>query len=190
MNFIWSADLHLVTWFTIIGVILWVCSALYRWQSKAVSSSLSDHKVALSQLSRLAFEIADDLEDPVARESKQDAKTLKIMQAGYQAYKSIEGICVTFYKYEEVNRRKTILNPVHSFGERKPSGPFVSGTPRGDYALNFVRGPAESLFVPDRTLGGEDWEGSGDGYVTYISCPVSSTSGIFGMISIDATKCR
>lgn len=64
--------------------------------------------------------------------------------------------------------------------------PFVSGTPRGDSALEFIT-ELKPGFYPDLTAKQPDgYEGSMSDYETFVSVPIWSDQAVSGMVTIDA----
>jgi hypothetical protein len=69
-------------------------------------------------------------------------------------------------------------------GERP--GPFEASTPRGDAALEFLDGRRPAFYPnldDERPLG---FEGTMSGYKTFISVPIWTANGVYGMVSLDA----
>lgn len=72
-----------------------------------------------------------------------------------------------------------------SVGHRKPPTPFEPGTDRGEKALAVLH-RGESLFVDDISKAPELWAGSGDGYNTFITTPITSRTDAYGLLTVDA----
>ena len=71
-------------------------------------------------------------------------------------------------------------------GERP--GPFEAGTPRGDAALEFLDGKRPAFYPnleDEKPLG---FEGTMSGYKTFISVPIWTANGVYGMVSLDAPR--
>lgn len=66
--------------------------------------------------------------------------------------------------------------------------PFEAGTPRGDGALDFIKG-LETAFYPDLAAEKPDgYNGTATGYNTFISVPIFTENGVYGMVTLDALK--
>ncbi|MFS0852554.1 hypothetical protein [Microbacterium sp. 179-I 3D4 NHS] len=65
--------------------------------------------------------------------------------------------------------------------------PFILGTDRGDKAFETLR-VGKSLFVDDISKAPDDWAGSGDGYNTFITTPITSATVGFGLLTVDAPE--
>ena len=71
-------------------------------------------------------------------------------------------------------------------GERPRT--FEAGTPRGDAALDFISAKQKS-FYPDLTKKKPaGYDGTMSGYETYISVPIWTDTGVYGMVTLDAPK--
>jgi hypothetical protein len=71
-------------------------------------------------------------------------------------------------------------------GERP--GPFIAGTARGDAALSFIDKKAVGFYpdLPRKRPSGYD--GTMSGYETFISVPIWTDTGVYGMVTLDAPK--
>jgi hypothetical protein len=66
--------------------------------------------------------------------------------------------------------------------------PFMSGTERGDAALEFIT-RLEPVMYPDLTTHKPDgYEGSMADYETFISVPIWSDQSVYGMVTVDAPQ--
>lgn len=89
----------------------------------------------------------------------------------------------------ELNNEQDQLTPLKHAGERKPTGEFTLADERGRAAIDFVLSDDGAELISDvHKNRREGWNGSGNGYRTYIAAPIVSKSGFHGMITIDAPK--
>lgn len=74
----------------------------------------------------------------------------------------------------------------HSGRGERPR-PFIAGTARGDAALNFLDGRRHAFFE-DLNSGTmpDGYDGTMSGYKTFISVPIWTESGVYGMVTLDA----
>ncbi|WP_375237264.1 GAF domain-containing protein [Microbacterium schleiferi] len=75
----------------------------------------------------------------------------------------------------------------HSGRGERPR-PFVQGTPRGDAALSFIEKKAVGFYPDLQKKRPAGYDGTMSGYNTYISVPVWTESGSYGMVTLDAPK--
>lgn len=109
-------------------------------------------------------------------------------------YEKAAGTCTLHFK-ERDNVRSCVfilsddlteITPVAHTGRRDRPGPFKSGTSRGDKAFEVLtaRRPVRVDDLSDRTL--PAWAGTGDGYNTFITCPIFDSTGAYGLLTVDA----
>ncbi|OWY79190.1 hypothetical protein B9C99_24025 [Rhodococcus sp. BUPNP1] len=67
---------------------------------------------------------------------------------------------------------------------------FERGSARGDKAFKVLEMAGPYRFAADLDQVGqqEEWEGSGDGYRTFITAPIRSLEKGFGLLTIDAPR--
>lgn len=104
-----------------------------------------------------------------------------------EAFLSVTGVRVAVFEVSEDQRRMTCTV---SRGRGTKPKPFFKGTPRGDKAFDLLTNPEKlHLFVSDIAEADPgEWEGSGNGYSTFISAPIRTQTHAFGMLTIDAPK--
>jgi len=94
-----------------------------------------------------------------------------------------EGVRANVFTLKENPDRMEWLAHV---GRGETPRPFISGTPRGDSAMEFIT-ELKPVFYPDLTAKQpEGYEGSMSDYETFISVPVWSDQKVYGMVSIDS----
>jgi hypothetical protein len=186
-SFLWDeklADLRL--WF-VISLIAWILlSATRRWWDALAAWGEVNSSLLISLFGDSARFAADSMGEPKAiRQSRRDELAGKI--AGYlvRSYPKLKDVRVIVY---EMSDDSTELIPLRWEGRRPPSGPFVKGDgARGDKAIAFVTNNSPSKLVENTKKADPGWQGSGDGYKSYISAPIVSTRGYHGMLTIDAS---
>jgi hypothetical protein len=81
------------------------------------------------------------------------------------------------------------MKPIGFKGRGKRPRPFKAGTPRGDAAIEFAFESQPGRIWPDLTTGGpEGFVGSASDYKTFVSIPIWTETGAYGMVSLDAPK--
>jgi GAF domain-containing protein len=101
-------------------------------------------------------------------------------------HRDVDGVRAVIY---ETNQTGDGLDVVKwsKLGHRLAPNPFVPGTDRCAKAMELLRSGAGSLFVDDiRSAPADRWAGSGTGYNTFISCPITSPSEAYGLLTVDA----
>jgi hypothetical protein len=187
-DFLWDGKLlDAWIWFGV-AVVAWVTLSLTRrWWNPFVSRGGAELQVLLKVLGKSARFVADSHSHArVARQHRNDELAGNI--AGYltKAYPKIKDVRSVVYK---MNQDGTQLVPHRWDGAREPSGPFIKGDGgRGDMAFEFVRSARGAKLVEDTKKADSGWQGSGEGYRSYISAPIVSTSGHHGMLTIDAQE--
>lgn len=101
-----------------------------------------------------------------------------------RAFHDVKGLRVVVFQVSDDGSRMTPAAPA---GRQDRPGPFERGTPRGDEAFAVLEGKRPFVAVDDLTKTNPDeWQGSGDGYNTFISAPIRSPEDGFGMLTMDA----
>jgi GAF domain-containing protein len=77
----------------------------------------------------------------------------------------------------------------HSGRGERP-GAFVRGTARGDAAFEFLFCLRPDFYADLRRRTPDGYEGTQEGYRTFIAIPIWTTGKVFGMITIDSPKAR
>lgn len=75
----------------------------------------------------------------------------------------------------------------HSGRGERPR-PFVKGTPRGDGALNFLSTRRKVVYKDLAQQKPEGYDGTMEDYATFISVPIWTDNGVYGMVSLDAPR--
>ncbi|WP_309067535.1 GAF domain-containing protein [Microbacterium sp.] len=75
----------------------------------------------------------------------------------------------------------------HAGRGEKPR-PFEAGTVRGDAALDFLELRRTAFYPNLRRRKPDGYEGTASGYDTFISVPIWTDNGVYGMVSLDAPK--
>lgn len=100
------------------------------------------------------------------------------------AFDDVKGLRVVVF---QVSSDGSTMTPSTPAGRQDRPGPFERGTPRGDKAFAVLDGKSPFVAVDDLTnTSPDEWEGSGDGYRTFISAPIRSPGEGFGMLTMDA----
>lgn len=172
---------------TIAAAFLWLGLSLTKsyWHPGAVVSS-KDEQMLLTQLGSSVRSIADSHGKPMQtrRQFVRGELAVHMVNALSRVYSRIPDVRATVY---ELNSDQDRLTPLQHAGERRPTGDFTAGDERGKAAIDFVLGDKGAELVSDvRKSGRPGWNGSGNGYRTYIAAPIVSKSGFHGMITIDA----
>lgn len=103
------------------------------------------------------------------------------------AFIDVADVRVVVFRVSDDGQRMT---PDHMAGRPQRPGDFVRGTARGDKAFEVLEKHSKrTLVVPD--LDKEDvdtWEGTGDGYKTFITAPIRSDTEGYGLLTVDAPE--
>jgi hypothetical protein len=138
---------------------------------------------AFAEIASAAADMADMSKRERARAFERLVKQ-SVDAIAYLLHGDIPGVRAVVY---QVDSAGTLLEPVDkaSNGYRQPPSPFVAGTVRGDTAFEILRS-GRSLFVDDITTAPGDWAESGNGYNTFITTPIVTPTGAFGLVTVDA----
>lgn len=102
------------------------------------------------------------------------------------AFDDIQGVRVVVFQVSDDGSKMTPYAPA---GRQDRPGPFERGTPRGDKAFEILDSKRPFVAVDDLSATDpEEWQGSGDGYSTFISAPIRSSEHGMGLLTMDATK--
>jgi hypothetical protein len=100
------------------------------------------------------------------------------------AFADIAGVRVVVFKISDDG---TQMVPYPPAGRQSRPGPFVRGTGRGDKAFAVLEGPDPFVIVEDLTKAQpSEWQGTGDGYRTFISAPIRTIDDGLGLLTLDA----
>jgi hypothetical protein len=81
------------------------------------------------------------------------------------------------------------MNPIGFKGRGKRPRPFKAGTPRGDAAIQFAFEAQPGDIWEDLTSKKPaGFDGSAADYKTFVSMPISTETGTYGMVSLDAPE--
>lgn len=87
-----------------------------------------------------------------------------------------------------VDREPVRLESIGHSGRGDRPRPFEEGTARGDGALDFIA-KRQTAHYPDLAKEKpQGYEGSMSGYRTFISVPIWTEEGVYGMVTLDAAK--
>ncbi len=97
----------------------------------------------------------------------------------------VDGVRAAIYRLSDDRACMTMLAWDKSSPRNEP-GRFVSGTDRGDKALDWVINDGQTVYVPDiRSADSERWAGTGGDYDSFISVRIQAGSKVYGMLTLD-----
>jgi transcriptional regulator with GAF, ATPase, and Fis domain len=99
-------------------------------------------------------------------------------------HSDIPGVRAVVYQLSDDEQRMDVADWASSTHRSAPQA-FILGDDRGDKAFATLRA-GESLFVDDIAIAPQDWAGSGVGYNTFITTPITSTTQGYGLLTVDA----
>lgn len=159
------------------------------WDRRLITRDRTLNNVLHSQLAQMASMIAVM---PGQRGAEHHAVLREL------ARQAVMALVLVFRKARDVRAVIYSLDPdggelsvLRYEGLRQPLGAFRAGDGgRGDRALMFLlESGVPFLFVPDiRKERPEDYLGSGNGYRTFISAPISCDPEAYGMLTVDAAR--
>ncbi|GAA2074037.1 GAF domain-containing protein [Microbacterium hatanonis] len=91
---------------------------------------------------------------------------------------------VVYLLYSDPTRMESIGHG----GRGERPRPFEADTPRGDAALDFLDAKTTASYPNLDKVKPAGYEGTGSGYKTFISVPIWTANGVYGMVSLDAPK--
>ncbi|WP_417564089.1 hypothetical protein [Microbacterium sp.] len=171
-----------------------------RWTSKVATEKLAKaqreafvayedaverHTLLADQLDPIARTVAEMSELGAAeREAVFQRVVTQAVNSIMLAIPGVRGLRVVVY---EVAADQRSMQAVYwnARTHRLAPNPFERGTTRGDSAFDLLTA-GEPLFVPDISAAPDEWAGSGNGYNTFISCPITSPVSSFGLLTVDA----
>jgi len=102
-------------------------------------------------------------------------------------HEDIPGLRAVVYKVDDDGEGLTVVR-WNSRGYRLSPNPFVPGTERAIKALALLE-RGGSLFVDNiANAPADEWAGSGVGYNTFITSVISSPTGSYGLLTVDAPE--
>lgn len=160
------------------------------WTRKSDSAddvAAAREKLLLEQELQPLLEYAATATNHPRAERRKDAeKAAARAVAGLRnVFTTVRGVRVVVFVVSADGQRMCPLQPG---GRQDRPGPFVRGTPRGDKAFEVLEDPRKNfIIVPDLDKAApEEWEGTGEGYRTFISAPIRSQEDGYGLLTIDA----
>ncbi|WP_143588337.1 GAF domain-containing protein [Tersicoccus sp. Bi-70] len=86
----------------------------------------------------------------------------------------------------DADANPVIMDPVGHSGRGERPGPFRAGTPRGDFALQFLNRRKTMHFADLNKKKPNGYDGSMAGYRTFVAAPIWTETGVYGMVTLDA----
>ncbi|MGC5077632.1 GAF domain-containing protein [Agrococcus sp. DT81.2] len=165
-----------------------------RWQHRErAKESLESQMLAAETVGPVVKRLLKLMQKPSSDHASQLALVIgTVLEADRRIFEHIESSRMVFYEYEPAKgARKPRLSPVNWSGKSRPAEPkpFTMADARGRSAINWAETADQPKFIADVELESDPgWQGSGNGYRTFISAPVRVGEALKGMITIDAKE--
>lgn len=173
----------------VVGVLCQVIVQVAQYREASAGKSAEDIlrfglKEAIHPLAGMIAQI------PLKTPAKKEAHLLAV------AVQAVSGLCALLGRdlvgvracVFKVDQDGSGMSVLASYGRGEVPRPFLTGTPRGDGAMEIAL-KGEPLFKPnidrDRVPG---WEGTGSDYKGYISCPIKVDNIVYGMLTFDVSE--
>lgn len=151
----------------------------------AYEDAVARHALLADQLDPIARTVAEMSEmTTTAREATFQRVVTQAVNSIMLAISDVRGLRAVVYEVAADQRSMQVV-AWNARTHRTAPTPFERGTTRGDAAFDLLV-TGEPLFVPDISTAPDRWSGSGKGYDTFISCPITSTASSFGLLTVDA----
>lgn len=158
--------------------------------ANSITLKLSEsHALLADTFAEIASAAADmaDLSKPLRISKFHELAQQTVDAIAWVVHRDVRGVRAVVY---EVTDDGTGMEPVSwvSNGNRLAPNPFSSDTDRGRKAFKLLERGA-TLFVGDiASTPREQWAGSGNGYNTFISSPITSPIAAYGLLTVDAPE--
>lgn len=161
------------------------------WRRRAANDDVTSdaRELLLEESLRPLLELAASTTSlpKVKRESQARLAAAQVSKDLRNAFSDIAGVRVVVFQVSDDNPSSAEMRPFPPAGRQDRPGPFVQGTARGDKAFSVLAGPRPYVMVEDLAQADPDeWQGTGDGYATFVSAPIRSETEGLGMLTVDA----
>ncbi|NYE94568.1 transcriptional regulator with GAF, ATPase, and Fis domain [Psychromicrobium silvestre] len=187
--FFWARDSPAFFWWAagilLLSLVLQLTS--FAWERRLAARTLVNSNALNTYISQMAAAVAE----MPGQSGAERVGTLNEL-----ARYAVTALVNVFHDAKDVRAIAYSLGPANDrlevfryAGVRQPSGTFIGqDAGRGDKALDFVFNSNSSyLFIPDlKKEKPEDYGGSGNGYRTFISVRINSSTDVHGMLTLDA----
>lgn len=148
----------------------------------------ADHSQFADVFAELVRNAADMADKGKADRAADFGRLVKhaVSAIAWVLHADVAGVRAVVYQVSEDERRMEVVDWAAGIHRAAPR-PFIRGTDRGDKAFATLEA-GTSLFVDDISKAPEDWAGSGDGYNTFITTPITSATVGFGLLTVDAPE--
>lgn len=170
----------------VVGTVVPVAATAWKRRLDADEETSDAREILLEQSLRPLLELA------ASTTSKPKAERIRIAQSAAErvvielsnAFSDVPGVRVVVFR---INEDGTSMVPGQPGGRQDRPRDFVRGTTRGDKAFDVLQGSKPFVRVPDLSKADPaEWEGTGDGYQTFISAPIRSSKEGLGLLTVDA----
>lgn len=168
----------------------WQVKVKMREHARGLTIEEAKKKVSISftdELRPLAVAIAD-----VSRKASSD-RTYATKQAAQVAATALRAL-VDDHAHRSraivfsLNADKQQMESIANVGRGKKPKPFVVGDPRGDAALRFIQETKPVLYEDLSKKIPQGFKLSDHDYRTFVSVPIWTDTGVYGMVSIDTPE--
>lgn len=185
----------LSTYFLWIGILVMLAMAGLLvpgifWRRRADRDDLEgdSRELLLEQSLRPLLELASETTSKPRRQRSETMKSAvdRVSRDIRGAFDDVEGVRVVVFQVSDDGLKMTPYAPA---GRQDRPGPFERETPRGEKAFDVLGGKRAFVAVDDlSTTDPDEWQGSGDGYSTFISAPIRNSELGMGLLTMDAPK--
>jgi hypothetical protein len=172
--------------------------ALIESELASAGSAKTEAVDAAKQEQRLKFR--DELMRFASTAADMALQPLEERQAYLKTVAAVAASALVSIVGEHVHRPRAVVyllnvesNPltmesIGFAGRGERPRPFEAGTPRGDAALEFLAGKMPARYPDLDAEKPAGFEGTMSGYRTFISVPIWTANGVYGMVSLDAPR--
>lgn len=185
---IWAENVGFALLVIVFSACLPLPGFLWRRRTDADDVTSDARELLLEESLRPLLELgATTTSEPKAkRVTTAEAAAQRVSLDLRNAFSDIDGIRVVVFRVSEDGTQMTPFPPA---GRQSRPGPFERGTARGDKAFSVLEGRDPYVMVEDLAKADpNEWQGTGDGYATFVSAPIRSSSEGLGMLTVDAPK--
>ena len=170
----------------IAGTVVPVAATAWKRREQEDEETSDARALLLEQSLRPLLELAATTTSQPRSERLRTAKSAaeRVVVELANAFSDVPGVRVVVFRVSEDG---SVMEPGQPGGRQDRPSAFVRGTPRGEKAFEVLQGSKPSVRVPDLAeMDSDEWQGTGDGYQTFISAPIRSSEDGLGLLTVDA----
>lgn len=170
----------------VVGTVVPAAATAWKRREEADEETSDARAVLLEQSLRPLLELAATTTSQPRAERLRTARSAaeRVVIELANAFGDVPGVRVVVFR---VTDDGSAMEPGQPAGRQDRPRAFARGTPRGEKAFEVLQGSRPFVRVPDLAdADPAEWQGTGNGYQTFISAPIRSSEDGLGLLTVDA----